>query len=63
MHRFDLCVKYGLWKDRNEGGYAHDWEFFSRWREEKYIATGDFTLLYNTEFNGQSFEFLDKLYK
>jgi O-antigen biosynthesis protein len=63
MHRFELCVKYGLWKDRNEGGYAHDWEFFSRWREEKYIATGDFTLLYNTEFNGQSFEFLDKLYK
>jgi len=63
MHRFELCVKYGLWKDRIEGGYAHDWEFFSRWKDEKWIATKEFTLLYNTEFNGQSFEFLNNLYK
>ncbi len=63
MHSFELCVKYGLWKDRNEGGYAHDWEFFSRWKEEKYVATHQHTLLYNTEFNGQSFEFLNNLYK
>lgn len=63
MHRFDLCVKYGLWKDRIEGGYAHDWEFFSRWKDEKWIATKQYTLLYNTEFNGQSFDFLNNLYK
>ena len=63
IHRHSLCVKYGLWKDRNEGGYAHDWEFFSRWKDEKYIPSRQFTLLYNTEFNGQSFEFLNNLYK
>ena len=49
IHKLDLCVNYGLWKDRNEGGYAHDWEFFSRWREEKYIPSKQFTLLYNTD--------------
>lgn len=63
MHSFDLCVKYGLWKDRIEGGYAHDWEFFSRWKNESYVATHQYTLLYNTEFNGQSFDFLNNLYK
>lgn len=56
LHRFDLCVKYGLWKNRVEGGYAHDWEFMSRWKDEKWVATKECTLIYNTEFNGQSYE-------
>lgn len=56
VHKFDLCVKYGLWKDRNEGGYAHDFEFFSRWREEKHVFTKVGTLKYNTDFNHQSYE-------
>jgi hypothetical protein len=24
IHKFYLCVKHGLWKDRKEAGYAHD---------------------------------------
>jgi glycosyltransferase involved in cell wall biosynthesis len=56
IHRHSLCVKYGLWKDRIEGGYAHDWEFFSRWKNEKYVASKRATLIYCTEFNEQSFE-------
>ena len=58
IHRHELVVKYGLWKDRVEGGYAHDWEFFSRWLDEPYIASKQATLLYNTEFNGQTYESL-----
>ena len=58
VHKFDLCVKNGLWKDRNEGGYAHDFEFFNRISNEftcRWKATKQCTLIYNTEFNGQSF--------
>jgi glycosyltransferase involved in cell wall biosynthesis len=58
IHKWDLCVKYGLWKDRNEGGYAHDWEFFNRITNGfkiKYKATKQYTLKYDTTFNGQSF--------
>jgi glycosyltransferase involved in cell wall biosynthesis len=58
VHRHELVVKYGLWKDRVEGGYAHDWEFFSRWVGEPYIASKQATLLYNTEFNGQTYDSL-----
>ena len=61
VHKFDLCVKYGLWKDRNEGGYAHDYEFFSRWREEKHLFTKVGTLKYSTDFNHQSYEELMKM--
>ncbi len=58
MHKFSLCVKNGLWKDRIEGGYSHDWEFFNRITNEfncEYKATKKCTLIYNTEFNGQSY--------
>jgi hypothetical protein len=60
MHKFDLCVKNNvLWKDRKEGGYAHDFVFFSEVTNNfscKWLATCEPTLIYNTEFNGQSYE-------
>lgn len=62
MHKHELCIKYGLWKNRIEAGYAHDWEFFSRWKNEKWAITKEFTLLYNTEYNGQTYDFLNHMY-
>jgi len=62
MHRRDLIYKYGLWKDRVDGGYAHDYEFFSRFIGEKWIATKKPTMNYFTEFNSQSFESIKQLY-
>ena len=61
VHKFELCVKYGLWKDRNEAGYAHDFEFFNRWREEEKVFTKIPTLIYNTKYNSQSYEELSKM--
>lgn len=46
LHRTDLILKYGLWKNREEAGYAHDWEFFSRWKTEPWAATEKATLHY-----------------
>jgi O-antigen biosynthesis protein len=55
-HQFELCVRHGLWRDRNEDGYAHDFQFFNRFREENIVWTRIPTLNYNTEFNGQTWE-------
>lgn len=63
FHRRDLIYKYGLWKDRKDGGYAHDFEFFSRFRDEKWIATKKPTMNYFTEFNSQSFDTIRQLYE
>jgi glycosyltransferase involved in cell wall biosynthesis len=55
LHRYALIEKYGPWRDRLDGGYCHDWELFSRWKDEPYTATGQATLLYNTDTNHQSY--------
>jgi len=59
LHEKALVRKYGEWKDRVEGGYAHDWEFFERWvkGEEKWACTKLPTLIYNADSSGQK-EFL-----
>lgn len=59
LHHKDLVAKYGLWKNRIEGGYAHDWEFISRWVNggEKWACTKKPTLIYNASTSGQA-EFL-----
>jgi glycosyltransferase involved in cell wall biosynthesis len=59
LHRKELVEKYGWWKDRVAGGYAHDWEFFSRWVKagEKWACTKKPTLIYNAATSGQA-EFL-----
>lgn len=55
VHRKELVEKFGFWKDRIEGGYAHDWEFISRWVKggEKWACTKEPTLIYNAESSGQ----------
>jgi glycosyltransferase involved in cell wall biosynthesis len=63
FHRRDLIYKYGLWKNREEGGYAHDYEFFSRFLDEKWVATKNPTMNYFTEFNAQSGESIRQLYE
>jgi hypothetical protein len=62
VHKRDLIFKYGLWKDRIQAGYAHDYEFFSRWKNEKWIPTKKATMNYSTEFNPQSFDSIKQLY-
>lgn len=54
LHRRSLLDKYGYWKDRVTGGYAHDWEFVSRWLNEKWKPTLAVTLDYNTDTNQQN---------
>lgn len=56
LFRKELTDKYGDWKDRNQGGYSHDFELVSRWKDEKYIPTDKITMVYNTDTNGQSGE-------
>jgi glycosyltransferase involved in cell wall biosynthesis len=63
FHKRDLIFKYGLWKDRKDGGYAHDYEFFSRFANEKWIATQKPTMNYFTEFNAQSYDSIQQLYE
>jgi len=57
VHHKDLIRRHGWWKDRIDGGYAHDWEFISRWADEKHICTKLPTLIYNADTSGQK-EFL-----
>jgi len=45
-----------MWKDRKQGGYAHDWEFVSRWAKEKHAFTLLPTVLYNISTNMQTWE-------
>lgn len=51
MHDRVLLDKYGMWKDRNEAGYAHDWEFISRWSNEKFVATKLVSMIYTNTAN------------
>lgn len=62
LHKKELIVKYGEWKDRSSANYYHDWELFSRWVNggEKWVATRKPTLIYNAETCGQR-EFLEAL--
>ena len=48
IHQYELLKKYGYWKTREEAGYSHDWEFVSRWKNESYIKTEQFTLHYDS---------------
>lgn len=62
LHKRDLLFNYGYWKNRIEGGYAHDWELFSRWKDEKYAVTLKPTLNYNLEVSGQTFDQIYYMY-
>lgn len=57
MHRRTLCEKHGMWKNRIDGGYAHDYELFSRLLSsdnEKWLCTEKCTNIYNCDTNGQT---------
>ncbi|MHC5058259.1 MAG: glycosyltransferase [Planctomycetota bacterium] len=56
LHRRDLIVRYGDWKNRDEATYAHDWELVERWLKggESWVPTGIPTLRYNAETSGQA---------
>lgn len=62
VHRHNLIYKYGLWKDRTEANYNHDYEYFSRFLSERWKATEKTTLNYSTKFNNQSLEVIQQLY-
>jgi glycosyltransferase involved in cell wall biosynthesis len=59
IHPKEFFYKYGPWKDRVEGGYAHDWEYISRFAHEPWVCTKNPTLLYNAVSSGQE-DFLIK---
>ena len=62
IHKTSLLYKYGYWKDRVEAGYAHDWEFFSRWVDELYSYTLTPSVNYSIDYNTQSYDELKNLY-
>ena len=53
LHRKDLILKHGWWKDRVQVGYAHDAEFFGRWKDERWACTKKPTVVYNADTSGQ----------
>lgn len=55
LHDKKLIAKYGNWRDREKGGYSHDWELFSRWvnGHEKWVCTKKPTVIYNADSSGQ----------
>ena len=59
LHRKELVQRFGWWKNRDEGGYSHDWEFVSRWVGSNVpgAMTKKPTVIYNRHTSGQS-EFL-----
>jgi glycosyltransferase involved in cell wall biosynthesis len=63
FHKRDLIYQHGLWKNREDGGYAHDFEFFHRFVDEKFVATKKATMNYFTEFNNQSYDSIRQLYE
>jgi len=62
LHRKSLIQRFGWWKDRNEGGYCHDWEFVKRWLDAgvRWAVTHLPTVIYNAETSGQK-EFLERM--
>jgi glycosyltransferase involved in cell wall biosynthesis len=49
MHKKELLHKHGYWINREEGGYSHDWELVSRWKDHPWAATLKDTLIYNMD--------------
>jgi len=62
MHKYSLCVKYGLWP--TPASYDNDWRFVQKWvnGNEKWESTLQATLNYNTGNNSQTYESILKLY-
>jgi glycosyltransferase involved in cell wall biosynthesis len=56
LHPKAFIARYGGWKNRIDGGYAHDWEIVSRWLQggEPWDCTQLPTLIYNATTSGQA---------
>jgi len=53
IHHKSLILKHGGWKPRTEANYWHDYELFSRWREEPQTVTRYPSVNYNASASGQ----------
>jgi glycosyltransferase involved in cell wall biosynthesis len=53
IHHKSLIHKHGVWKPRTEANYWHDYELFSRWKEEPQTVTGYPSVNYNAATSGQ----------
>ena len=53
VHRRSLLERFGYWRAPSEAGYAHDWEFVSRWQGEPWVASLKPTLRYTLETSHQ----------
>lgn len=53
VHRRSLYGKHGYF--RRDAGYAADWDLFSRWKDERFAATGKATVIYDTSNGNQSY--------
>ena len=62
LHKAYLLKEFGFWKTREEAGYAHDWEFVSRWKSRPWAASNDPTLIYNNIFSQNQFEGIYEAY-
>lgn len=62
-HRQEVIYKYKMWQTRQVDGYAHDWAFFSRMLNggEKCALTHKATMVYDTQFNGQTHSSITQL--
>ena len=60
IHPKEFFGRFGPWKNRIEGGYAHDWEFISRFKDEPWACSRKPTLIYNADTSGQA-DFLQHL--
>ena len=62
VHHRSLVSKYGWWQNRDDAGYAHDWEFVRPWVEnqEPWVATELATVIYGVETCGQKEFILQK---
>ncbi|MHC4433114.1 MAG: glycosyltransferase, partial [Planctomycetota bacterium] len=56
LHPKAFVARHGGWKNREDGGYAHDWELVSRWLQggETWACTKLPTLIYNAATSGQA---------
>ncbi|MCU1448911.1 MAG: hypothetical protein JWP02_1081 [Acidimicrobiales bacterium] len=39
MHKRFLADRFGGWRGPDAAGYAHDWDFVSRWESEQWVAS------------------------
>jgi glycosyltransferase involved in cell wall biosynthesis len=54
LHKRQLLLDRGYWRERPSVGYAHDWELVSRWLEYKWEASLQPTLNFDNQYSNQN---------